>query len=196
MRSMIVILFSLTLLCSQDISEKIVVSGDKNNTTIQMQLLKLKTVFMENSQSRVLQEKHKLHFEIETLGEYKMLVIKPIISLTLKNELLLFLRPYFPDIFSIEDNKREMTVPQSMEESKILRTHATAAVSTSIHKTYFWIEEIGLQWIALLLLSIIGLTLSLNSRGKMANLENIQKELSQKQEEIENEIKNLGASGV
>ena len=57
-------------------------------------------------------------------------------------------------------------------------------------------EEIGLQWIVLLLLAIIGLTLSVYNRRKLASLEKIQKELSRKQDQREDEIKKLGASRV
>ena len=196
MRLMLVILFSLTMLLSKDISEKLIVSGDKNSTTTEMHLLKLKMVFIGNSQTRALQEKYKLNLEIETLDAYTMVVIKPINSLALKNELLLFLSPLFPNIFSIEDHKRETIAPEGMNESKIIKTHTTPAQTNTMHQAKVLIEEVGLEWTALLLLSIIGLTLSLNSRRKMSSLENIQKDLIRKQEEIENEIKNLGASGV
>ncbi len=196
MRLMLVILFSLTMLFSKDISQKLIVSSDKNSTTIQMHLLKLKMVFIGNPQTRALQEKYKLNIEIETLDEYKMVVIKPIKSLAVKNELLLFLSPFFPNIFSIEDHKRETTGPESMNQSKIIKNDITPPNANIMHQAKILIEEIGVEWIALLFLSIIGLTLSLNSRRKMASLENIQKELSRKQEEIEKEIKNLGASGV
>jgi len=184
------------MLFSQDISEKLIVSSDKNSTTTQMHLLKLKMYFMDNAQIKALQEQYKLNLEIETLGEYTMVVIKPIKSLTVKNELLLFLRPLFPDIFSISDNKREMKSPNSLNGSKTITTDTPSADTKIMHQAKVLIEEIGLQWIALLLLSIIGLTLSLNSRRKMASLESRQNDLSRKQEKIENEIKNLGASRV
>ncbi len=196
MRLIIVILFSLTMLFSKDISQKLIISSDKNSTTIQMHLLKLKMVFIGNPQTRELQEKYKLNLEIETLDEYKMVVIRPIKSLAVKNELLLLLNPLFPNIFSIEDHKRESLAPESVNESKIIKTDTPSAHTNTMDQAKIWIEEIGLEWIALLFLSIIGLTLSLNSRSKMASLENIQKNLTRKQEEIEKEIKNLGASGV
>jgi len=193
MRIMIVILFSLTMLFSNDISGKLIVSGDKNSTTTQMHLLKLKMYFMQNAHTRALQEQYKLSLEMETLGDYTMVVIKPIKSLAVKNELLLLLSPLFPDIFSIEDNKKSMQNPNSLHT---IKTDAPSIDTNIIHQAEGLIEEIGLQWIALLLLSIIGLTLSLNSRRKMASLESTQQDLSRKQEQIEKEIKNLGASGV
>lgn len=195
MRFMLVILFSLMMLFGKDISEKLIVSGDKNSTSAQMHLSKLKMVFIGNPQTRTLQEKYKLNLEIETLDAYTIVVIKPIRSLALKNELLLLLTPHFPNVFSIEDRKSEVKDTERMNEIKI-KTDTPPADDYTMHQVKVLIEEVGLEWITLLLLSIIGLTLSLNSRSKMSNLENIQKDLIRKQEKIENEIKNLGASGV
>lgn len=196
MRLMLVILFSLTMLLSNDISEKLIVSGDKNSTVTQMYLLKLKMLFIGNSQTRALQEKYNLKLEIETLDVYTMVVIKPINSLALKNELLVFLSPLFPNIFSIEDHKKETIGPGSMKESIIMKTQTAPPPNNTMHQVKTLVRKVGLEWTALLLLSIIGLTLSLKSRRKMSSLENIQKDLIRKQEAIENEIKNLGASSV
>lgn len=196
MRLILVMLFFLTMLFSEKFSEKLIVSADKNSTTIQLHLLKLKMLFIGNSKTRALQETYKLNLEIETLDTFTMVVIKPIKSLTVKNELLLLLSPHFPNIFLIEDRKAEMTDHGSMTKSKIMKTHTPPTHTNAMHKAKILLEKIGLEWITLLLLSILGLTLSLNRRMQMARLKSIQKELSQKQEKIENEIKNLGASRV
>lgn len=196
MRLMLIVLFSLTMLYSKAFSEKLIVSGDKNSTMIQMHLLKLKMLFIANPQTRALQEKYKLNLETETLDAYTMVVIKPIRSMALKNELLLFLTPHFPHMFSIEDQRNETISPEGMKKIKTIKTDMLSAQTYTLHQTKGLIEEVGLEWIALFFLSIIGLILSLKSRNKMVSLEKIQKDLGRKQAEIENEIKNLGASGV
>lgn len=196
MRLMIVVLFSLTMLFSKNISEKLIVSGDTNSTVAQMHLLKLKMYFMENAKTIALYEEYKLNLEMETIGDYTVVVVKPIKSLAVRNELLLFLSPLFPDIFSIEDNKRVMKSPNSLNERKTIKADTPNADTNMMHKAESLVEEMGLQWIALLLLSIIGLIASVSSRRKMASFDSTQKELSKKQEQIENEIKNLGASDV
>ena len=194
MRLIVVILFSLTMLFSKDISEKLIVSGDENSTMAHAHLLKLKMAFIGNPQTRVLQEKYKLHLETETFNEYTMVVIKPIRSLALKNELLLYLSPLFPNIFSIEDHQRESI---RIDDIETIQTYiAPSHGNKVIDQGKVLMQEIGVEWIALLLLSFSGLILSLNSRRKMENLGNIQEDLSRKQEEIEIEIKHLGASGV
>lgn len=193
---MIIILFLLSISFSKDISEKLIISANKNHTIVQMDFLKLKMYFRDNNQMKVLQEIYKLSLEIETVGEYTMVVIKPIQSIAVKNELLVYLSSHFQDIFSLEENKRETTSPNNLKDSIDLNRPNSSADESIIHQAGVLVEAIGLQWITLFLLSVIGLTLSLGSRSKMENLEDTQKELRFKQEQIEEEIKKLGASGV
>lgn len=193
---MIIILFLLSISFSKNISEKLIISANKNHTIVQMDFLKLKMYFRDNNQMKVLQEIYKLSLEIETVGEYTMVVIKPIQSIAVKNELLVYLSSHFQDIFSLEENKRETTSPNNLKDSIDLNRPNSSADESIIHQAGVLVEAIGLQWITLFLLSVIGLTLSLGSRSKMENLEDTQKELRFKQEQIEEEIKKLGASGV
>lgn len=188
MRLMLILVCFVSMLFSQGISEKLIISADTNISTAQMHLLKLKMFFLENTQTRALQEDHNVTLLIEILDDYSMVVIKPIKTVALKNELLLLLSPHFPDIFAIHENK-VVSAAQYQKDTEMF-------VSQVPKQTENLINEIGLQWIALLLLSMIGLVLSVNSRRKMASLESMQKDLSQKQEEIENEIKHLGTTHV
>jgi len=175
-------LFSFTLLFSEAMHEKLIISGDNDIVNAQADLLKLKDYFIKNPDIRLLQEKHKLTLEIEVLGDYVLVVVKPVETETLKSELLTLLKPLFPEIFSIKFQEMKCPVsPVKVEKSKYYQ---------------FLVEEVGLQWLALLLLAIIGLTLSIHNRKKLGSLEKIQKEFSIKQDQIEDEIKKLGASSV
>jgi len=200
MRLILILVCFMTILFSQSISEKLIISADTNMSTAQMHLLKLKMFFIENQETRTLQEESNLTLTMETLDDYEMVVIKPIRSLAVKNELLFLLSPYFPDIFSIHENKIVMA-PRYKEDSEMLASqvfngHSTSKTDKNSYTIENIIHKIGLQWVALLLLSIIGLAFSINSRRKMASLERMQQDLSQKQEEIEKEIKHLGATNV
>jgi len=105
MRLMLILVCFVSMLFSQGISEKLIISADTNISTAQMHLLKLKMFFLENTQTRALQENHNVTLSIETLDDYSMVVIKPIKTVALKNELLLLLSPHFSDIFAIHENK-------------------------------------------------------------------------------------------
>jgi len=188
----IIAFFPSTLLFGQNISQKLILSADKNSTSAQMHLLKLKIIFIENEQTRALQEKYNFTFMLETLDEYTMLVIKPIKSQSVKNELVLLLSAHFPNMFSICAN----TVSLQLEGQKKADIVSPEFKENNVLNYTDELMKIGLQWIALLLLSMVGLILSVNGRRKMASLETMQIDLSRKQDEIEKKIKHLGATGV
>ena len=186
MKLLFVMLCSVSLLFSEGISQKLIVSTDKNGKNVQESLLKLKVYFIENPNLRVLNEANDLKLELETLGAYTMVVVKPIGSLLVKNSLLMELAPVFPDVFALED-KTPHQIHNNAEAFMPVKNHD---VKTNSVKTF--IEKIGLQWIALLILATGGLLLSVLRRKKLLILDEKQKELDIDQKEVENEIKNLG----
>jgi cell division protein FtsL len=122
--------------------------------------------------------------------------IKPVETSALKHELFSLLKPLFPDVFFIAEKKTEMKSPNSDRESASMMTPSSSVKVLSSAAYAFLVEEVGLQWLALLLLAVIGLTLSVHNRRKLATLEKTQQDLSLKQERIEDEIKQLGGYGV
>lgn len=190
MRVIIVMLFSLTMLFSEAMHEKLIISGDNDIVNAQADLSQLKVYFIENPEIRILQEKHKLKLELEVLGDYALVVIKPVETEALKNELQTLLKPLFPELFFIEDKEMKRSDAGSMKK---------AGVPVDVEKSQYYqflVEEVGMQWLALLLLAITGLTLSIRNRKKLASLEKTQKDLSIKQDQIEDEIKHLGVGRV
>jgi len=194
----IVMLFSLTLLFSEPMHEKLIISGDNDIVNAQAELLKLKSYFIENPEISLLQEKHKLILEMEVLGDYALVVIKPVETEALKSELLTLLKPLFPELFSIK--YQEVECPDVEIDAKTnVESMKNLASPVKVEKSQYYqflVEEIGLQWLALLLLAVIGLTLSVHNRRKLVSLEKTQKELSIKQDQIEDEINKLGVSSV
>ena len=196
MQVIIIMLFSFTMLFSEAIQGKLIIGGDKDLLQTQANLMKLKISFTEDPELRELQEKYKLKLEMEALGDYAIVTIKPVETSALKHELLFLLKPLFHDVFFISEKKTEMKSPNSDKESASMM-HPVSSVKVTKSAAYeFLVEEVGLQWLALLLLAVIGLTLSIHNRRKLATLEKTQQDLSIKQERIEDEIKQLGGYGV
>jgi len=192
MRLLIWIFCTMTLLfaeytASQHLSEKLIVHHSKNEINAQDELLKLKVYFIENAITRTLEEKYNLQLDIEMLGGYHMVVIKPIHSLELRNELLIILTPVFKDIFFIDYKESTPSIINKHKVSQVLLPREGKKTVLS------FIDEIGLQWLALLLLSLVGLLLSIASRRKIIHLGNKQQDLKKKQTHIETEIKKLGS---
>jgi cbb3-type cytochrome oxidase subunit 3 len=196
MQVIIVILFSFTMLFSEAIQGKLIIGGDNDLLHTQADLMKLKSSFIENQELKELQEKYKLKLEMEVLGDYAIVVIKPVGTLVLKHELLSLLKPLFPDIFFIAE-KRAKIESSNSDKKPASMTNPVSSVKVTGSAVYeFLAEEVGFQWLVLLLLALIGLTLSIYNRRKLATLEKTQQDLSLKQERIEDEIKQLGGYGV
>ncbi len=198
MRVIIVMLFSLTLLFSEAMHEKLIISGDNDIVNAQADLLKLKDYFTANPEISLLQKKYKLTLEMEVLADYALVVVKPVETEALKSELSTLLKPLFPELFSIK--YQEMKCPDVETDAKInVESIKKPVLPVKVEKNQYYqflVEDVGLQWLALLLLATIGLTLSVHNRKKLVSLENTQKELSIKQDQIEDEIKKLGASSA
>ena len=198
MQVIIVMLFSVTLLFSESMHEKLIISGNNDIVNAQADLLKLKDSFTANPEISLLQKKHKLTLETEVLGDYTLVVIKPIETEALKSKLLTLLKPLFPELFSIK--YQEIKCPDVETDAKInVESIKKPVLPIRVEKNQYYqflVEDVGLQWLALLLLATIGLTLSIRNRRKLSNLEKTQKELSIKQDQIEDEIKKLGVKSV
>jgi hypothetical protein len=104
---------------------------------------------------------------------------------------LILLTPIFKDIFFIDNTPKIQKVVKENITQVNQKVHVVKTVIEE--KENSLIDEIGLQWVALLLLSIIGLVLSLLSRRKIAKLDETQRDLKVEQKKIEIEIRNLGA---
>jgi len=185
MKVLWIMLCAFTLLLSEGISQKLIVYTDKNGKDAQESLLKLKVHFIENPNLRALNEVNDLKVELESLGAYTMVVIKPVVSLSVKNTLLMELAPVFPDVFALEERTQLQT-----------DNNAEAFMPVKNHNVKIFIESIGLQWIALLLLAALGLLLSILRRKRLDLLDENQKALDIDQQEIEYEIKNLGKNNA
>ena len=180
-----------TINASEQSIEKLIVSSSQDESIAQEDLLKLKVYLLENSSTRMLQEKYQLDVKMEHFFNYKAVVISPIHSLTVRNELLVLLSPMFPDIFYIDEKKvlvsrKKATVSTHSVNHTIPTTHVEKKNKDA------WVNEIGLQWLAIWILAVAGLFLSIRSRRKIAHLNKNQKEMNVNQTKIEKEIKALG----
>ena len=197
MHLILVILCSFTMLFSDSIQQKLIVSADKDTAKTQENLLKLEVYFIENPEIRALQEKNQLQLEMEKLGDFMVVAIKPVDSLALKNELVLWLNPLFPDIFAINENKKRVLKKSDPNREVAVKKKEVKPITVAKPVNQdSGSEEIKLQWIILVLLAIIGLALTVLNRKKLATLHKTQKNLSENQDKIEDEIENLGATNV
>lgn len=217
MRFIISILLIFTFIYSKSINDKFIVSVDKNITNLNKHLLELDDYFRDNEYNSLVKKKYKLKFEIEKMGNFNILTIKPIVSTDIKHELLILLSRKYTDIFSIEYKKEEkidvvdeiidsVSDDLDMEDIEISQEFDEYIEIENIEENKTVLDEepivtpkeksllkdIGLEWVGIFFLALFGLISSLYSRGKLIKLEKRQKDLIFDQDKVESEIKNLG----
>ena len=167
------------------ITQKLVVVVTKERRDAKLNLSKLRIFFIDNEKAKRLEEKYHLTLKIETVGDFSLVMIEPIASAKVKNQLLFLLSPYFSDMFMLKENK---IVCEPVDEKRRL-----AQITVSKNKKSL-IREIGLEWITLFFLSLIGLITSIYNRRKLKTLIESQEKLSFNQEKIESEMDTLGSN--
>jgi len=181
MKLLTLIFFSSFFLWGQGSIEKLIVSAHKEEVNTQSDLLLLERLFKLDPKFRKIDEKYALDIEIEKLGAFYLLSIQPIDSLAVKNDLLLLLQAQFSGLFFMamkpfpKINHPKEEKPKEVEKVENF-------------------DGLGLQWLVLWSLSVLGLILSVRSRRKLSHLAQTQDDFNQWQKKIENEIQSLKGS--
>ena len=187
------IFISIEVIASEDFSEKIIISLSTNDAQEEETLLRLKMYFIEDPILRNIEEKYHLLTTIDVVENYKIVVIKPLLSREVRNQLLLILVPMFPDIFSVHTPLMKKVLLSPMDKQVDI---SLTKESVDKRKASAVFEGIELQWFAIWVLAVMGLVLSLWNRRKLSNLNQTQKDISDNQNKIEKEIKHLGVQNV
>jgi hypothetical protein len=176
MKVLLLILAMITLVFGETSKEETILQKlIIPSSTTEVSLEAIQKYCDEDETMHSLQEKYDFHIKIQRLGDYNVTVITPLKSIALRNTLFIMLSPLYKDIFYIKVTDRENTYPLVEEDS------------------VGWIYYgIGLQWIVLCILSLVGLILSIQSRIKIGQLMKSQDKLQKEQKKMEEEIKSLG----
>jgi hypothetical protein len=167
-------------------NDTLIVSYSQDKRTTEEEYLKLKLYLLENNTTRELQNQYALEVKMQRFSEYYAVVLPHIQTEDVRNRLLIILKPLFTHIFYIHE-------VESKRYQKEKTVHKLSQIS---HQTYSesdnWIDEIGLQWLAIWLLAVIGLILSVRNRYKIGQIDKTQKNLKTNQAKIEKDIQSLG----
>ncbi|MDQ7086113.1 MAG: hypothetical protein Q9M36_14895 [Sulfurovum sp.] len=163
---------------SLKVAQKLIIGSSTNQASLDA----VKRYCTQNVTLHALQEEHNFTITMEKLGEYNVTVIAPIDSITLRNTLFILLSPMFEDIFYVEQ-------PLKLEKLVIEEGHREEQI--------LWVYYgVGLQWMVLLCLSLIGLVLSIQNRRRVNQLIQSQNSLQVQQNKIESEIQILGKNNA
>ena len=192
MKKIIIHFFAFVVLFSHEIDQKLIVYGEENATLVQDKFIKLQHYFKENIQAKNLQKRYGLILKKEHIDKYSIVVIRPIYSYYVKNKLLSIVQPLFPESFTIEENRESKKISSKIEKKE-------HSIEEEITQEILSFEEhfgIRPEWLAILILSIIGLSMSIWNRKKLLALEMEQKAFREDQKAMEVEISQFGGEDV
>jgi len=175
------LILSLSLVYGGDIHQKLIIDGYRDSSEAKMMLMKAQLYIMNNEDIRKIIKIENLNLEIENIGNFSMVVIKPIESIETKEHLMLALGSFSSTMFCIEDVQTDVSTDMQSPDTN---TKVWEAVKSDV-------DMIGLEWIILLLLSFIGLIASIVNRKKLSTLNSMQKDIIKNQKIMENEINSL-----
>lgn len=197
--SLVVSAFFITSLYSEDISSKIIFGIDKNRTVLADNLSFVKNLFTKNIKAQELESRCNLNFILVSYGEYRAIELSPIKTLKCRQSIILLLKPYFPDLFVVnnKENNDDRAI-QKLYQPVIVDSHPKqTTVSIELIKTIedentvnhiiniqSWLDK----WHALIVILLLGGFFSYRRSNQLKKMKEQQKVLSDEQDTIETKL--------
>jgi citrate lyase beta subunit len=204
-KRLIIIVFLFSTFFAHAVEQKMIISAEHKTSTAAHVLYELEKFFQEDKHAKELKSKYHFNVEMELLDEYVLVVIKPIQTIFVKNELKLLLQMKYPQAFIVpysdkeknssvrEEVKKIVTETTLPEPIKNVRKIPKKVVEKKeIIKADSLLPNIANEWLALLVLAIAGLLLVYRSTRQINKIKKLQEKLESYQEKVENQMDYIG----
>ncbi len=199
MKKLMIIFFLIHTVFAQAINDKMVISAQKESSDAARSLYELEKFFQENPAAKKLQREEHLELGMELLDEYVLTVIKPIQTVSLKNQLKLLLQTKYPDAFIVQERKKKNTkaihpvksLVKKKTEPVVLKKSSLEINKRIVQKTSL-IKGLPNEWLALIVLALAGLLLVYRSTRQINKIKKLQKKLEKYQEKVEIQMDHIG----
>lgn len=202
------LIFSLALqlstsisLQAEEINQTLILSADINKTKVLQNLTEIEMLFQNNKEAKYLKEKYNIKSQLVTYDIYYTITISPIKTVVSKKSFILLLKPYFDDIFVINNNlddsnqiKEKNNDSQSYREVKqtTLAEESLAKIDEQkIHhyltQAYKWLDK----WHALVVITLLGIFFYYRRVRQFTEIKSMQEELTEEQHRVEIKIKDI-----
>lgn len=204
------------MLNAKNIEQKMILYAHLEVNEAAKSLYELEIFFRENSFAQKIKSDNKLNLQMELLGKYVLVTVKPIRTTILKNKLQYLLQKHYPHNFIVNDTrmlerqrknisskdkvKNKITTQEVVIPPKVKPAKEVLAMNTkeknNIAEIYkklnaFW-KALDMQWIGLWLLALAGLLLVYRSAKQISKIKVLQKKVEAHQTKVESEIDTIG----
>ena len=204
-KKLIIIVFLFFTFFAHAVEQKMIISAEQKTSTAAHVLYELEKFFQEDIHAQELKSKYHLDLEMELLDEYVLVVIKPIQTVLVKNELKLLLQMKYPQAFMVPNSYKEKNNTVRQEAKKIViettlpkqiknvrKIPKGVVEKKEIVKADSLLPNIANEWLALLILAIAGLLLVYRSTRQINKIKKLQEKLESYQEKVENQMDYIG----
>jgi hypothetical protein len=209
MRVLVIVLFSLQLLCAQEINQKMIISSHLKTEDAAQSLYDVEKFFQENLKINNLKTKYHLSLGMELLEPYVVVTLKPITSTEVKNKLYYLLHSKFPQNFIVDNTQMkkssnptinnikpiiQVVKPKEIKETsveEIKKPIKEVTIDRYTQVKQFW-KKLDSEWLGLIFLALAGFLLVYRSARQMSKIKALQNEVSKYQKKVENEMNYMG----
>jgi hypothetical protein len=209
MRVLVIVLFSLQLLCAQEINQKMIISSHLKTEDAAQSLYNVEKFFQENLKINNLKTKYHLSLGMELLEPYVVVTLKPITSTVLKNKLHYLLHSKFPQNFIVDNTQMkkssnptintikpiiQVVKPKEIKETfleEIKKPIKEVTIDRYTQVKQFW-KKLDSEWLGLIFLALAGFLLVYRSARQMSKIKALQNEVSKYQKKVESEMNYMG----
>jgi len=198
MRLIFIILCFTIFLSAHIVNDKLILDYSNNKNDLLNKLYSVEKFLIDDILNVKLFDEYGLTTQIEKIGNFYILTIKPIRYKNVKLDLEVLLNQTYPNMFFISNINSKVIKKKVIKKNITKRNIEPIFTVPEIKQITFIkvINNIGLEWIALLFLSIIGLLYSLYNRKKSILIDKNQNKLKENQSEVEKEFNKLEKMNV
>jgi hypothetical protein len=199
MKQLTVILLFSTILFSKTLNQKMIIDVTTEPQSSTYILQEIQDFFQTNTIAKELKLNYHLTITRELLRGYDLIEIKPIHSVEVKNKLKLLLHEKYSELFivdnilkgkSVTDFPVQQEIVQAKKEVRCINTIPETA-QIKHQRSDFFANSID-EWLALILLAIVGLVLVYRSTKQISKIKKLQKKLEKYQNRLKTEVDLIG----
>ncbi|MCF6244291.1 MAG: hypothetical protein L3J43_04590 [Sulfurovum sp.] len=192
MKLLMMVMMLLSTIWAEEIRSKMIIGAYTESEEAAKSLYELEKSFKENEKIKVLKDTYDLALEMELLDKYILVVVTGIKGYSVANKLQYLLKEKFKNSFIVNYNKT-IEISGTKEHLNTSSTHRGQKEINYLdgkRKTLF--STVNIEWIALILLALIGFILSYRSARQFVKIRALQKEIAKYHIILEDEVDNLG----
>jgi hypothetical protein len=187
----------MSIIRAEEINSKIILSSHIESDEAAKSLYTIEKFFQDNKEAYTLKEEYHLKLGMELLDKYILVTITQIKMYSVENTLQHLLKEKFPNSFIVQRDveipvlKKYASTQNTMNMNKNISNNNIKEIQNSQRKKESFFNSMDKKWMAIILLSLVGLMLLYRSAKQLTKIRILQKEVAKYQIILEDEVNQI-----